>query len=138
MDIYLSINNREQVIKLPVVPETFTINSPQNNEKYNTISQGDIKLIGKRGLKSLTIQSFFPSKDYPFAKDKTYIGWEYVEIIESWIDREVPIRLIITDTPINMVCSIENFDYGTDTTGDVNYSLSLSEFKFIQIDAKGV
>jgi len=138
LDIFLSINNREQVIKLPVVPK-FMIPSPVNNKVYNTISQGDIKLIGLRGLKSITLQSFFPSKDYSFLRDKTYKGWEYVEILENWIDRRLPIRLTITDTPINMACSIEQFEYGIeDGSGDINYTLSLSEFKFIQLETKGV
>jgi hypothetical protein len=136
--VYLSINNREEIIKLPVVPK-FSIPSPVNNKVFNTISQGDIKLIGLRGLKSITLQSFFPSKDYPFLRDRTYKGWEYVEIIESWIDRRLPIRLIISDTPINMACTIEEFEYSIeDGSGDINYTLTLSEFKFIQLQIKEV
>jgi hypothetical protein len=139
VDIFLSINNREQVIQLPIVPETFKIPSPVKNSTYTTINQGDIKLIGLRGLKSLTIDSFFPSKDYSFSRDKTYYGWEYVEIIESWIDRRIPIRLIATNTPINLPMTIENFEYGLqDGSGDVYYSLSLSEFKFINLETKQV
>jgi len=136
MDIYLSINNREQVIKLPVVPSEFQIQSPQNNEKFNTITQGDIKLIGNRGLKSIVLQSFFPSKNYDFNRDNTYKAWEYVEIIESWKDRRIPIRLIITDTPINIPVTIENFDYGErDGSRDIYYTLELSEFKFVKVQA---
>jgi len=139
MDIFLSINNREQVIQLPIVPSEFKIPSPMNNEVFTTINQGDIKLIGQRGLKSLTIDSFFPAKEYPFSRDKTYKGWEYYEIIQSWIDRRVPIRLIITNTPINMPVVIDNFEAGVqDGSGDVYYSLALSEFKFINLDTKKV
>lgn len=134
MDIFLSINNREQVIQLPVVPSEFMITSPQKNEGYNTISQGDIKLIGMRGLKSLTLSSFFPSKDYPFLRDRTYKGWQYVKMIESWIDRRVPIRLIITNTDINMPVTIESFEYGPqDGSGDIYYSLQLEYFPFVVV-----
>lgn len=139
MDIFLSINNREQVIQLPIVPSEFKIPSPVNHETYTTINQGDIRLIGERGLKSITIESFFPSKDYSFARSRDYMGWEYVEIIESWIDRRVPIRLIITNTPINMAVSIDDFEKGPqDGSGDVYYSLSLTEFKFIRLQSKWV
>jgi hypothetical protein len=139
VDIFLSINNREQVIQLPIVPSEFKIPSPVNNETYTTINQGDIKLIGQRGLRAITIDSFFPKNDYPFSRDKTYHGWEYVEIIEKWIDRRIPIRLIITNTPVNIAMSIENFEYGPqDGTGDVYYSLALSEFKFIQLEKRKV
>lgn len=139
MDIFLSINNNEQVIQLPVVPTEFKITSPQNHETFATISQGDIKLIGLRGLKSIIIDSFFPKKDYPFLRSRDIFGWEYVEIIESWIDRRVPIRLIVTGTPINIAMSIDNFEYGVqDGSGDVYYSLALSEFKFIDLKSKKV
>ncbi|RKD26681.1 hypothetical protein BEP19_15855 [Ammoniphilus oxalaticus] len=139
MDIFLSINNREQVIQLPVVPSEFRIPNPQNHETFTTINQGDIRLIGKRGLQTITIDSFFPSKDYPFLRSRQYWGWEYVDIIQSWIDREVPIRLIITNTPINMAVTIDDFEYGPrDGSGDVYYTLPLTEFKFIELKSRGV
>lgn len=139
VDIFISINNREQVIQLPIVPREFQIGSPHGNETFKTISQGEIKLIGLRELKTLSIASFFPAKDYPFSRNKTYKAWEYVEIIESWADRRKPIRVIITDTPINLAMTIDNFEYGPrDGSGDVYYTLSLSEFKFIQLQMKKV
>jgi len=139
MDIYLSINNRERVIKLPVVPEAFDIKSPQNNEIFTSVSQGDLKLIGLQGLKSLSLQSFFPVKDYPFLRDRTYKGWEYVTMLEAWKAKRVPIRLIITGTPINLPMAIESFTYGVhDGSGDINYTLELEEFRFIKLQQKKV
>ncbi len=139
IDVFLSINNREEIIQLPVVPEEFTLQLPHKNEAYETISQGDIKLIGMAGLKSLTIQSFFPVRDYPFLRDRGYLGWEYVERLQEWMDRRLPIRLIITGTPINMACSIESFTYGVaNGSGDIYYTLTLEEFKFIQLNREKV
>lgn len=134
MDIFLSINNREQVIMLPVIPKEFLIKSPYKNEGFESVSQGELKLIGLRGLKSMTISSFFPQQEYPFTRDDTYKAWEYIEMIENWRERRIPIRLVITDTPINMAVVIENFEYGIkDGTGDIYYTLTLSEFKFITV-----
>lgn len=139
MDIFLSINNREQVIKLPVTPAEFQIQSGMNNETYETISQGEIKLIGMPKIKAITLQSFFPAKDYTFLKDRSYTGWEYVELIEGWMARRIPVRLVITGTNINMACTIESFEYGPkDGSGDIYYSISLSEFKFIKLSQRGV
>jgi len=139
MDIFLSINNREQVIKLPVLPAEFKIQSGMKNETYDTIGQGEIKLIGMEALNSISIQSFFPDKDYSFLRDDAYKGWQYVEIIEKWKARRVPIRLIITETPINMACTIESFEYGIqDGTEDIYYTLTLSEFKFINLKQREV
>lgn len=139
MDIFLSINNREQIIKLPVVPVEFKIQSGMANETFKTINQGEIKLMGLPSLQTITIESFFPGQDYTFLRDRSYSGWEYVEIIEAWKLRRIPIRLIITETPINMACAIESFEYGPkDGSGDIHYSLSLSEFRFIELEQRSV
>lgn len=139
MDIFLSTMDRKQIIQLPIVPASFKIPSPVNNEVFTTINQGDIKLLGRRGLKSLTIDSFFPTKVYPFSRNNKYFGWEYYEIIEGWIDKRMPIRLIMSNTPINMLVTIENFESGLqDGSGDVYYSLALSEFKEIILETKKV
>ncbi|MDF2546149.1 MAG: hypothetical protein K0R93_1047 [Anaerosolibacter sp.] len=139
MDIFLSINNREQLIKIPVLPKEFKIRSSQKNESFETIQQGEIKQIGLMGLKSISFSSFFPVKDYPFSKDSLYSGWEYAEIIEGWRDRRIPVRLIITETPINMPVTIDDFEYGPqDGSGDVYFTLSMSEFKFIKLDQRRV
>ncbi|WP_129599800.1 hypothetical protein [Anaerophilus nitritogenes] len=142
MDIFLSINNREQVIRLPVLPKEFKIQSGMKNESFDTINQGEIKLIGMDSLKSISIQSFFPNQDYPFLRDRRYKGWEYIKILEEWKSRRVPIRLVITDSSnelVNMPCTIESFEYGQqDGTGDIYYTLTLNEFKFIKLEQKVV
>ncbi|MEQ6855301.1 hypothetical protein AAHH17_12545 [Lysinibacillus capsici] len=139
MDIFLSTMDRKQIIQLPIVPADFKIPSPVSNEVFTTINQGDIKLLGRRGLKSITIDSFFPSKVYQFSRNTSYFGWEYYEIIEGWIDKRMPIRLIMSNTPINMLMTIENFEAGLqDGSGDVYYSLALSEFKEIILETKKV
>lgn len=130
----MSINNREQVIQLPVLPQSFEVSSPHNHETFETINQGQLKLIGLEGLKSLRLQSFFPVNEYPFNRDNTYKGYEYVNLIEEWRKRRIPIRLIITDTPINLPVVIDDFSYSErDGSGDVYYTLDLSEFKFVQV-----
>lgn len=141
MDIFLSTMDRKQIIKLPVIPSEFRIPSPNQNETYNTISQGDIKLLGPKGLKGISIQSFFPSKDYPFLKDRTYKGWEYQTIIEGWQSKKEPIRLVIVNPKpiVNMLCSIENFEYGIkDGSGDIDYTLALSEFRLLPLRKRNV
>lgn len=131
MNIFLSVNNREQVLQLPVLPTEFTITKPQENEIFETVTQGDLKLIGMPGLKGITINSFFPIRDYPFLKDRTYKGFEYVYIIDKWIEVKYPIRLIITETPINMVCCVDDFSYSIKKDGDLYFNLTLSEFRLV-------
>ncbi|WP_129599500.1 hypothetical protein [Anaerophilus nitritogenes] len=138
MEIFMSINNREEVIQLPILPSSIMISSPHNNNVFTSISAGDLKIMGNRGLKSMILSSFFPLKNDRYnnkiQQNKDHEGWEWVEIIESWIDRGIPIRLVVTDTPINIAMTIDNFEYGVqDGTGDIFYTLTLSEFRIIEL-----
>lgn len=131
MDIYLSVNNREEVMRLPVLPPSFTITKPQTTQTFETVTAGELQLIGTPKLKGITISSFFPVRDYPYLRDTSMRGWEYVYKIDVWIQRKLPIRLIITDTPINMAVAVKNFDYSIKTDGDLWYNLQLEEFPLL-------
>ena len=127
MDIYLSVNNREQVLRLPVLPPEFTVSKPQSNETFETVTQGQLKLIGRPALKSISWSSFFPIRDYPFLRDRSNNAYGYLYIIDTWVKQKLPIRLVITDTPINMACCVEDFSYTIRKDGDMNYSITLGE-----------
>ena len=131
MDIYLSVNNREQVLRLPVLPAEFSVAKPQANVVFETVEQGQLKLIGTTNLKSISWNSFFPSKDYPFLKDRSDKAFGYLYTIDTWIQQKLPIRLVITDTPINMACCVDDFSYSIKKDGDMYYSITLSEFKLV-------
>ena len=128
MDIFLSVNNREQILQLPVVPPEFTVTKPHKHDVFETATQGDLKLLGPAGLKGITIESFFPVRDYPFLRSRAYKGFEYVYIIDTWLAAKLPIRLIITETPINMAVTVDNFEYTIGSNSDLAFSLSMSEF----------
>lgn len=134
MDIFLSINNREKVIQLPVLPSEFKIQSPQQNESYQTIGVGEINLIGNKGLKSIGFSSTFPAKKLTYSRNNSMFGWEFAKEIESMRDRKIPFRLIITDTPINMPVTIDSFEYGMKSeTKDIQYSIEFREFRFVEV-----
>ena len=123
MDIFLSVNNREQILQLPIVPSEFTITKPRKNDTFETATQGDLKLLGMEGLKGITINSFFPVRDYPFLRSRAYKGFEYTYIIDTWLNSKLPIRLIVTETPINMAVTVDNFEYTIKQDGDLYYTL---------------
>ena len=134
MDIYMSINNREKVLRFPVLPSEFSVPSPFANESYVTVGSGELNLIGKRGLKSISWNCHFPTEKRPYSKPGDIWGWDIVSMIETLRDRKLPFRLIITDTPINMAVTIENFDPGMKAgTKDIQYSIEFKEFKFPEV-----
>ena len=139
MDYYLSFNNNEERLRLPVLPSSFEVTIPHQNTTVNITELGEINLIGKTGLASMTIQSFFPNQDYPFC---LYTGYpkpyECIKLLLKWKESGRPIRVIITETPINYAMAIESLSYSeVDGTGDVYFTLELKEYKFIKTPSIG-
>lgn len=135
MEFKLSFNNKAEEIELPVPPPSFEIQSGNNNTVVNVNEIGELNLIGSKRLDSIQISSFFPAQEYSFCKEHRFIPpYELVDKINSWRGKGKPIRLIITDTPINMAVSIENFTYGErDGTRDVYYDLELKQYRFLKV-----
>lgn len=132
--ISLFAKYKEKLVQLPVNPEDVTITGGANNSTSDTVGQGEINDLGFPTLKELTISSFFP-KSY---NGELYINTGgdfrdpdyYIKFFEDIKKAREPFRIIITDINVNMLVSIENFEYtyqyGTD---DVDYSLELKEYK---------
>lgn len=132
MEFWLSWNNKAEQHQLPVLPSHFEIETSNMNTVVNINDIGNINLIGKSDLKKITLESFFPNQDYTFvATQNRWNPYVYVESIERWRKSGKPIRLIITDTPINLALAIESFTYGErDGSGDVYFVLELAEYVF--------
>lgn len=136
MDIIFFANNREEMLQLPIVPENQQWDAPQKNETFDTIQKGEINLIGLKGLTALNISSFFPMKDYSFAKSNAK-GDECIAFFKKWKERREPIRIIIISKTnlelLNILVSIENFTYGIDRAGDIPYKLDLKEYIQVRV-----
>lgn len=132
MDFYLSYNNNEEQLRLPVIPSEFELSQRNNNTVININSLGEINLIGKKGLASISLSSFFPAQEYYFCKYTGFpMPYECVKMIQKWRDSGKPIRLIITGTPVNYAMTIENFTFSEqDGTRDVSFALELREYIF--------
>lgn len=133
MDYYLSFNNNKERIRLPVIPSSFEVSIPHQNTTVNITNLGEINLIGKTGLMSMTIESFFPNQQYNFCLYKDIQKpYESIKQLIKWKNSGKPIRVIVTGTPINYAMAIESLTYSeVDGTGDVYFSLELKEYKFI-------
>lgn len=120
-------------LQLPVKPTEFNVTVAHRNTVVNVIQLGDINLMGKTGLREISLSSFFPAKDYNFSYNagrKTPIAC--VNQLEAWRKSGNPVRVIITGL-LNMEATIESFTWGEkDATGDIYYTLSLKEYKKIK------
>lgn len=132
-EVWLSYNNREEVLQLPVSP-FFRLETAQGVETMNLQKLGQISLPGLRELESITLESFFPAQDYNFLKYHDIRDpWECVAMIKRWKESRRPIRLIITETNINLAMLVKNFNYGVEDGSDnVNFTLELVEYVFLE------
>ena len=132
MEFWIQQDNSGK-IQLPVKPSEFTVTVTHRNTVVNVIQLGDINLMGKTGLREITLTSFFPAKDYNFSNNSSRKEpLTYVEQLETWRKSGSPIRVIITGV-LNMEATIESFSYGEqDATGDVYYTLYIKEYKKIK------
>lgn len=135
MDYYLSFNNNEERLRLPVIPSSFNITIPHQNTSVDITNIGEINLIGKTGLATMTIESFFPKQQYSFCLYRDFPQpYDCIRLLLKWKDSGRPIRVIVTDTPINYAMAIESLTYSeVDGTGDVYFTLELKEYKFINV-----
>ena len=124
---------KERIVQLPVNPESVQITGDSDNETSTVVNLGQLSDIGFPNLKELSIESFFPYRSGPGYINTNGVFEEpdfYIDFFEKIKQNRDYFRLIITDTPIDMLVSIESFDYtykyGTD---DVDYTLSLKEYK---------
>lgn len=139
MDFWLSYNNMAEKLQLPVNPSNFTVKTGNKNTVVDIQDLGELNLIGRAKLAEIQLSSFFPARYAPYCAYKTIPSpYDAVALIEKWRKSSRPIRLIITDTPINMAFTIEDFEHGEKGgTREVSYTLSLREYRFIQLKQVG-
>lgn len=129
MDMYFKWDNDTKVMQLPVVPEEYNIEVSQNNTSVIVHNLGEVNLKGKRNLKEVSFDSFFPHCKYGFCACEPMQPYDYVKQIEEWMDNNTTLHFIITGTSVSMYCTIEAFPYGEKEIGDVHYSITLKEYR---------
>lgn len=143
LDVTDESQSTVKTLKLPILPPRIDITSPSTNEVVSTIKLGEVSILKNRGLRSLTIESFFPAtaKAYPFCRtnDEFVPPREYIDAFESAKENKRPCRLTIENIGLNsFYVSIEDFTWTFGQTGDVDYSLSLREYRPYGTKAKNL
>ena len=130
MNFWLKHTDKDK-FKLPVTPRAFDVSVAHKNTVVNIVSLGEINLLGKTGLRSITLSSFFPAQDYSFAKADRREPDYYIDKLEKWRKGNTIIRFIINGV-INMQCTMESFSWGQqDGTNDIYYDITLKEYRTV-------
>ncbi|MDH5159816.1 LysM peptidoglycan-binding domain-containing protein [Heyndrickxia oleronia] len=140
VELWLSYNNGAEKLRLPVNPETVNVNSPFENADVSIRHFGEYTIIGERGSVEFSFESFFPSYYNPVYCEYSDFPTpsECISTIERWRDERKPLRFIVTGSHVNYAITIREFSYEVQRAGnpgDVFYSLSLKEYRFLDTSA---
>nr|DAM13305.1 MAG TPA: tail assembly protein [Caudoviricetes sp.] len=118
-------------VNFPVSPASFDVSDSYGNASININAIGEMNMMGKRNLSTLTFSSIFPAQYYGF--EQSYpIGdpYSYVDAIKAMAQAGRPSRISISGTTISILVTIDSFQYGEhDGSGDVYFSISLREYR---------
>lgn len=133
MEIYLGTDNDK--IRFPVVPSTIGVNRSNNIDTQSVLKLGEVSIFNGISLKTIELSSFFPNQEYSFCDYTGFMKpYEFSEKIQKWMYEGKALRIIVTDTPTNMKCLIQQFDtVEQDGTRDLYFTLNLLEYRPIEV-----
>lgn len=133
-DIIISVNNNEEFIVLPIVPEP-DYGTHETNSEFETSDKGTLRMIGNKGLDTLSISSIFPNhKTFGMRQGSSDNPMDYVRFFEKWRVENVPFRVVASRPDgslwFNKAMSLDSFKYKSTKAGHLIYSLEFTEYPF--------
>ncbi len=139
MDFYLTASDGSRIL-LPISPEKITAQTESKMQTFEVINLGDIDL--PRGITPARIswESFFPGaarKNAVFVK-----SWQdpkaLAGLISIWRRNNTKVRLLVTETPLNLDCYISSFEHTwSGGYGDCQYRIELIEARELVVLTDG-
>lgn len=127
----LIVEGRE--LNIPVLPSKLNVSSPGKNEKLTVLETGEILVLRKKGLRTVSWNSFFPANSAPYTTGQVKDPVSIVKAIQKARDAQKPIRFLITGTDLdcNIRMGVDSFDYEerSGELGDFYYSIKLVEWQ---------
>lgn len=117
---------------LPVTPWKYSVQTEQNNKIVDVLDFGEALIFGNTKLKKLKVSCFFPAKfhSYPFVVGDEKEVEECIDLMTKWKESKKPVRVIITDSPVNLMMGIMTFDFKEkDGSRDIYFDLQLTEYR---------
>ena len=133
MEIYLGTDNDK--IRFPVVPSAIGVSRSNNIDTQSVLKLGEVPIFNGTSLKTIELTSFFPNQEYSFCDYTGFMKpYEFSDKIQKWMYEGKPLRIIVTDSPTNMQCLIQQFDtVEQDGTRDLYFTLNLLEYRPIEV-----
>lgn len=137
MAVAMFMEYGNEVIQFPVNPEEIKLTRDGNNDIEEVVKLGEVNIAKDTKLATTEIECFFPQENiYPFILTKGDFKNPkfYIDFIEKVRKEKKPVRFIVSDTNINLLALIDDFEYGYGYgSDDVDYKLSLTEYREITV-----
>lgn len=133
MEIYLGTDDDK--IRFPIVPSSIGVNRSNNIDTQSVLKLGEVPIFNGTSLKTIELTSFFPNQEYSFCDYAGFMKpYEFSDKIQKWMYEGKPLRVIVTDSPTNMQCLIQQFDtVEQDGTRDLYFTLNLLEYRHVEV-----
>ncbi|MGG3801796.1 LysM peptidoglycan-binding domain-containing protein [Metabacillus fastidiosus] len=135
-EMWISTDDGEQRFRFPVLPQSIEVSNSSKNESVDIAKFGEVTILQKPGAEIFSFSSFFPIRYSPLVEYNGFLTpWDCVKMFKKWKEDEKVLRFVITGTMINSVVSLEEFNFNEDggDVGNINYSLTLKEFKYVNV-----
>lgn len=137
-NVHISNVDTGESVSLAWTPEKITVNSSGRFASYNIIEQGEVKIPRGMNLSSVKWSAKLPGesrKSYSFV-NSSY--WQeprnIIRIFEKWHENRNKLRLLITQTSVNMDVYLDDFNYDwSGGHGDADYSIAFISARDMQV-----
>lgn len=128
--IFRNVKTNQELV-MPVTPPDFYVEEGRQIENLAMTDTGEVNLPGLRKLFNERLEFLLPSS----ARNYTAGGWTgepyaVVDRLTEWSNSGGALRLIVTDTPVNVPVLLGPVRHGQrDGTGDVYVTLELRQYR---------
>lgn len=137
MDITLTNKSNSRKFKFPFLPESVSFSSAVQYASYNILDLGAVAIPNGKELRSVSWEGVF----YGEARKDILPMRKWVEpkecqtLLSQWRDAGSVLKLVISETPINMDVTISSFQVTyAGAFGDYAYSIVFQEYRKPSID----
>lgn len=137
-NVHISNVDTGESVSLAWTPEKITVNTSGRFASYNIIEKGEVKIPRGMNLTSIKWSAKLPGesrKNYSFV-NSTY--WQeprnVIKLFEKWHENRNKLRLLITQTSVNMDVYLDDFNYDwSGGHGDADYSIAFISARDMQV-----
>lgn len=137
-EFYLTNIDSGEQVQFCMTPESVKARTTANFRSFNVIERGEVKIPKGEQLAQVSWQGVLPGAGmllYPFL---THAVWErpdeIIKVLIRWREEGAKLRLLITETPLNLDVYIKSFDYTAEGgLGDYKYDIELIAAKELKI-----